>query len=263
MIRAVFLDIDGTLVSFRTHQVPTSTTRAVSRIRQMGVKVFIATGRPRPFIDNLSALPYDGLICTNGAACLEADGTCFYTNPIPRQDIARLVEHLRHSPVPIIFANNERAFITNPTTRAEEVTHIANMLNLPSVPTLPTEEALATDILQAVAFFHPDEEKHILDNVLRGTTANRWCPYFADFVAQGTNKAVGIDVMLRHYGIALADTLAFGDGGNDIEMLRHVAIGVAMGNASEDVKAAADITTSSVDEDGVARVLNELIPGNA
>ena len=53
--------------------------------------------------------------------------------------------------------------------------------------------------------------------------------------------------------------MAFGDGGNDIEMLRHAGIGVAMGNANDEVKAAADIVTTSVDDDGVANSINKLV----
>ena len=69
MLKAVFFDIDGTLVSFKTHRVPQSTLDAVSRIRQQGVKVFIATGRPLPFINNLAELEYDGIMSVNGACC--------------------------------------------------------------------------------------------------------------------------------------------------------------------------------------------------
>ena len=60
--KAVFFDLDGTLVSFRTHRIPQSTLEAVSRLRAEGVKVFIATGRPMPFINNLEGLEYYGII---------------------------------------------------------------------------------------------------------------------------------------------------------------------------------------------------------
>ena len=68
-MKAAFFDIDGTLVSFRTLRIPQSAINAIGRLRQRGVKVFIATGRPRPFIDNLGELEYDGIISVNGARC--------------------------------------------------------------------------------------------------------------------------------------------------------------------------------------------------
>ena len=67
--------------------------------------------------------------------------------------------------------------------------------------------------------------------------------------------AVGIDKIIEHYGISLHETMAFGDGGNDMAMLRHAGIGVAMGNAGDEVKEAADYVTDSVDDDGVMNAL--------
>ena len=61
--------------------------------------------------------------------------------------------------------------------------------------------------------------------------------------------------MCRHFGIDVTDTMAIGDGGNDIPMLRHAGIGVAMGNANETVKAEADYVTDTVDQDGIAKAL--------
>lgn len=256
--RAIFLDIDGTLVSFKTHKVPESTLQAIEKARAAGALVFIATGRPRPFITNLGALPYDGILCTNGASCLDAEGQCFHLNSIPKEDIERLVERQRTTPIPIICASNEDIFFADPDSRKEEVDFIMNMLDITLPPVRPLEEALGMDVVQAVAFFHPgDEEDEIMRNVLKGCDANRWHHTFADCVARGTNKAVGIDIMLEHWGIALEDAMAFGDGGNDKEMLMHVGMGVAMGNAADDVKAAADYVTTSVDDDGIANVLNK------
>ena len=78
---------------------------------------------------------------------------------------------------------------------------------------------------------------------------------FADVIPAGSSKAVGIDKMLAYFGIPLADTMAFGDGGNDVSMLRHVGIGVAMGNAGDEARRAADYVTTSVDEDGILNAL--------
>ena len=66
-IKALFFDIDGTLVSFKTHSIPQSTVDAIHKVRKNGIKVFIATGRPIPFIDNINAIEYDGIVSANGA----------------------------------------------------------------------------------------------------------------------------------------------------------------------------------------------------
>ena len=83
----------------------------------------------------------------------------------------------------------------------------------------------------------------------------RWHPLFADIIARGNSKSHGIDQMLAYYGIDLKDTMAFGDGGNDIPMLKHVGMGIAMGNAAPHIQAAADYITTSVDEEGIMKAL--------
>ena len=78
---------------------------------------------------------------------------------------------------------------------------------------------------------------------------------FADITARGNTKQKGIDQMLKHFGLAVEESMAFGDGGNDIPMLRHAGIGVAMGNAADAVKMKADYITDTVDADGIAKAL--------
>lgn len=83
----------------------------------------------------------------------------------------------------------------------------------------------------------------------------RWHPLFTDITVKGTSKSRGIDEVIRYYGIDLKETMAFGDGGNDIPMLKHAGIGIAMGNASEQVQKVADYVTASVDDDGIWKAL--------
>ena len=90
----------------------------------------------------------------------------------------------------------------------------------------------------------------------------RWHPAFVDVTAKGNTKQKGIDEIIRHFGIRLEDTIAFGDGGNDISMLRHAGIGIAMGNAADHVKAAADYVTDTVDNDGIAKAIEQWVMKN-
>ncbi|XJR89701.1 HAD hydrolase family protein [Elizabethkingia anophelis] len=69
------------------------------------------------------------------------------------------------------------------------------------------------------------------------------------------SKQVGIEVFCKHYGIDVSQTMAFGDGGNDITMLKYVALGVAMGNANPEVKEIADYVTDDIDNDGILKAL--------
>ncbi|KAA6320781.1 putative bifunctional phosphatase/peptidyl-prolyl cis-trans isomerase, partial [termite gut metagenome] len=78
---------------------------------------------------------------------------------------------------------------------------------------------------------------------------------FADVVAANNGKEKGIDEIIKYFGFSLDETMSFGDGGNDMSMLRHAAIGVAMGNAGKRVKQAADYVTTSVDDNGIMNAL--------
>lgn len=265
MIKIAFFDIDGTLVSFRTHRIPESTLQAVYSIRQQGVKVFIATGRPMPFIDNLGDLEYDGIMSVNGACSMLRDGTVIHRQCVSKDDIQRFVDYSESHPIPVLFATNEEVFSANGEAIAESecVREVMQLLNIDTPPVRPLREALERDILQVIAFFTQDEEPTLLGQVLRDCTANRWHPAFADCIVRGINKAVGIDHICRHFGFDISETIAFGDGGNDIEMLQHAGIGVAMGNATDEVKAYADYVTASVDEDGIAKALRQFIIHNS
>ena len=214
MLKAVFFDIDGTLVSFNTHRIPTSAVEAVSRIRRQGVKVFIATGRPRPFINNLAGLEYDGIVSVNGACCFTAEGEVISQKPVPKADIERLVEDAKAHPMPIAFATHDRAIAVNPDEAMGHLAQVFSLLDLRLPEIRPIEDALSMEVLQVIAFFTPEQEARIMRDVLKGCDANRWHPYFADCVAKGTSKATGIDAMCRHYGIAIEDTASFGDGGD-------------------------------------------------
>lgn len=254
-MKAIFFDIDGTLVSFNTHTIPASTLEAVHEVRQKGVKVFIATGRPLPFINNLGSLEYDGIMSANGASIHLVDGTVIRHQPVDKADVERMVRYQGTNPIAVAYATNEEAFVTHHNPMFDDV---FCLLNLDTPRILQPEEALSRDIMQVIAFFPVEQEEHIMGNILKNCDAQRWHPDFADCVRKGTNKATGIDDIIRHFGFDISETMAFGDGGNDIPMLRHAGIGIAMGNASDLVKSNAKMVTDSVDNDGIAKILRQI-----
>lgn len=259
MIKALFFDIDGTLVSFKTHRVPESACNAIRAARERGIKVFIATGRPYSFVRSLEGIEYDGVICTNGACFVDGNGEVVFKHCISKEDIKRLVDNQRTHPIACGIADHERAFMCGMEYNRETVNIVFTLLDIPLPVEAPIETALDMDVLQIVAFFTEAEEPLIMGEVLRGCTSTRWHETFADCIVTGTNKATGIDEVIKMYGIDISETAAFGDGGNDIEMLEHVGIGVAMGNATDDVKKHAKMVTTSVDDDGIANALKQIL----
>ena len=121
MIKAIFFDIDGTLVSFRTHTVPESTRKALKQLHEQGVKLFIATGRPKLLINNLDDLEFDGYITLNGAHCFTADYHDIYKGSIPPNDIEQLVSYCKNHDYPFVFVHDNEWFITHVNADVEEI----------------------------------------------------------------------------------------------------------------------------------------------
>ncbi len=252
MIKAVFFDIDGTLVSFKTHKVPASARKSIRLLREKGIKVFIATGRRMKGIDNVGDLVFDGYITVNGGLCLVGTDKVIYRHCIPKEDIEAMIHYQETvEEFPCAMAQEDSIFMNYEN---EHVKEVFDMLNFPKPPVATLREAAGNPTLQLIAFFNKEQEEEIM-SIMPHCDATRWNPLFTDVVPKGSSKSVGIDKILEYYGISLEDTMAFGDGGNDIQMLQHVAIGVAMGNAADDVKEAADYVTDSVDNDGVYKAL--------
>ena len=228
MIKALFFDIDGTLVSFKTHQIPVSTIEALEAAKAKGIQIFISTGRPRVIINNLAPLQNEVDALT---------GFCHERN------------------LPCILVGEHDICVNQP---GELVTEIFNrQLKTDPIPPKPyTDNHSDKEYYQLTPFIDIEEEQLLLPSI-PNCEMGRWHPAFVDVTAKGNTKQRGIDEIIRHFGIRLEETMAFGDGGNDISMLRHAGIGVAMGNAKDDVKAAAGYVTTSVDDNGIANALKQ------
>lgn len=252
MVKAVFFDIDGTLVSFRTHKVPESTFESILRLKEKGIKVFIATGRRLQAITNVGTLEFDGYVTLNGGYCLAGREQVIHKHHIPQADIRAMLDYQENvRPFPCAMAQEDAIYMNYVDENVEEV---FNLLNFPTPPLRPLREVADDPVFQLIAFFTAGQEGDIMQTMPH-CEATRWNPLFSDVVPKGVNKRVGIDKMLEHFGISLEETMAFGDGGNDIGMIRHVKYGVAMGNAEEDVKKSAHYVTTSVDDDGIYNAL--------
>lgn len=252
MIKAIFFDIDGTLVSFKTHVVPPSTIEALDILRKKGIKVFIATGRHLSSINNLGDLQFDGYVTLNGGICIAGTDGIIYKHSIPSEDIQALIRYQETVEVfPCSYVQEERLTMNYVN---EDVEKVFRMLNFPEPPCEPITDIAGKTIYQLIAFFTPDQEERIM-KVLSHCESTRWNPLFTDIVPVGSSKRIGIDKMLEHFGIRLDECMAFGDGGNDISMLSHAGIGVAMGNAEDVVKQSASYVTDSVDENGIFKAL--------
>ena len=253
-VKALFFDIDGTLVSFQTHRIPQSTVDALEQAKRNGVKVYISTGRPIMIITNLGQIEHliDGYITTNGARCFVGDHTVCQ-RPISPADVDRVVAAADRDGYPVIVVGEKRLAIHHLTPVVKEI--FVKGLGVDALDFQTDISDLAgEDILQLTPFCSAEQEAALMPT-LDNCTSGRWHPAFTDITAQGADKGNGLHAMAEYLGLDIAETMAFGDGGNDITIIQEAGIGVAMGNAGENVKAVADYVTTSVDEEGVRNAL--------
>ena len=254
-VKAIFFDIDGTLVSFRTHQVPQETKDAIKKLREQGIKVFVATGRMLKMLEVLNDIEFDGYITYNGSCCVDsAKEKVIFKNTVPVDELQDLVERLKWDHFPVSFMCKDEMYVND---LADIVKTVAKVVEVEPPIERPVEEIIKEDVYQLCIYVEEPHLQRIIAETLPGCVGMRWIEYFADVNVKGMNKQLGIDKMLEHFGIPLECAMAFGDGGNDIPMLQHVPYGVAMGNANDAVKAAAWYVTGDVDEGGLVKALEK------
>ena len=228
-IKAAFFDIDGTLTSFVTHVVPRSTIDALHALQKKDVKVFICSGRAPSYMGVvLDTIPveFDGIVGLNGQFCTTRDGLD-YRHPIDLHDVEIITDWLQsHTDVVANYAESNYGYF--------------NRINATFQISPYVDKATEAEIAG------------MCGNV-RGV---RWHPDVTDLIPADGGKAVGMQVVLEHFGWSRDNAIAFGDGGNDVDMLRFAGIGVAMGNATDEPKTVADYVTDSVDDAGISNALH-------
>ena len=258
MIKALFFDIDGTLVSFKTHQIPQSAIDAIMQAKKQGVKIYISTGRPFLLINNIDGIKHlvDGYITANGAYCF-AGNEVISCLPIPEEDVRTVIRWADEKDFACMVVGEKDLAMYRNNACADRI--FRQMLNVHNLQTdVPIEPILRQRILQLTPVISEAEEKQLMP-LLTGCESSRWYPDFADITARNVNKGNGLLAIAAHHGIRIEETMALGDGGNDISIIERAGIGVAMGNANDSLKAVADYVTGSVDEDGVYHALKRWI----
>lgn len=252
MIKAVFFDIDGTLLSHKTNSVPASAVRALEKLREKGILTFIATGRHLPELKKLrplDGLHFDGFVTLNGQYCCNEQGVIHHC-PIDKGDIATLLNFLKENPHPCILVEKDQMYINFHNDHVARV-QAAIHSDMPELGDL--SRGYEQPIYQAILYMMESDLGQLPD--MPGIKLTFWNMGGADLIPATGGKAAGIARVLEHYGIDKSDTMAFGDGHNDVDMFSAVGTAVAMGNACKAAKEAAHYITDAVDEDGIWNAL--------
>ena len=250
MVKATFFDVDGTLLSHTKNEVATSTKAALDQLREKNIKCVVATGR---HMVELAALPvkdiaFDGYITLNGQLCLDDRRTVIYGNPITGAEKDCILRLFHEKKIPIMLAESNKIYL-NFVNQYVETAQSAISSEIPDVG-----KYTGNEIYLAVAYVERGNE-NVLAEQLPNCKITRWNDYAVDIISCDGGKTSGIKQYLIKNKISKHETMAFGDGENDVEMLKFVEIGVAMGNSVVLTKASADYVTASVDDDGIEKAL--------
>ncbi len=249
-MKIAFFDIDGTLIEFGTPGVSEKVVQALNTLHENGVKLFLATGRPPYLLPKFENIPFDGALCFNGSYCFNNDEV-IYSSPLSHDDIDQIIENAKAINEPIMIAAEKRKGANFFSPVIEEYMYISyNHCNVVEDYDVLRKE----NIFQLMAATKPSQDEYILKNT-KHATITRWWDQACDIIPDTCSKAAGIEKILDYYGFEKSDAIAFGDGGNDLEMLEYVGLGIAMGNAKDYVKEKADYITDTCLEDGVYTAL--------
>ncbi len=245
----IFLDIDGTV--FDGESVPEENKKALAKARAAGHKVFLNTGRAHCIVTKeiLDAVKPDGVISAMGTSIFIGDD-CIYSAALPESDARYLIKYGEEHGIFVIIESIERLVSMNgPAFMGQEnFISAAEELSVLYPDMKVSKVSLMADIPEGdVAVFRtlfPAVYKH---------------PTFTEIPPEGCNKATGIARVCEYYGADVARTIAIGDSGNDDDMIKFAGIGVAMGNATEEIKAVADYVTLTCGEAGVAHALEKFL----
>ncbi len=250
MIKAAIFDVDGTLLSHKSKGVPLSAREALDKLKAAGVLCIVATGRQISEMEKLpiADIEFDGYITLNGQLLLDGKKNLISATPITGRVKEFLVECYAKHTFPALIVEERRAYLNfvNDHVRATQAAISSEIPELDSYS--------GRDIYQFCAYLRPGEE-YLVAPVAGACVMTRWNFGGLDIIAPGGGKVTGIKEYLERSGLKREEVIAFGDGENDIGMLRFAGIGVAMGNGEPEVKEAADYVTSDIDEDGIAKAL--------
>lgn len=252
MIKAIFFDIDGTLLSHKSKRIPNSTIDAFKQLREKGVYLFAATGRHMLEMEQLplECLEFDGYITLNGQLSLNASKEIMDESPIAKEDTMQMVESFNEKKVPIMIVEKNRMYIN---FADEQVKEAQELISSP-IPEIGNYQG---DKIYQFVIYDRDNQAKEIQKKLPNCTMVYWNNDAIDVIPKDGGKAIGIQNVIKKLGIKREETMAFGDGHNDIDMLQFVGIGVAMGNSSDDVKKEADYITDDIDCDGLYKALKE------
>ncbi|HHV58688.1 MAG TPA: HAD family phosphatase [Clostridiaceae bacterium] len=257
------VDIDGTLLD--NNDVLTKyTIDTVRRGVEKGLIFTLSTGRPVQGVQEIiRALGLNFPVITyNGAKVVMGESReILYEKKLSFNDVKTIVELGQKFGTSIMVWDEDRLFANPLNEKAEKYSTISGV-EPEAFENAEIFKNGATKILWYDEVELINKYKDIVGSFISGDVNYHTSrPYFLEFVDKRASKAIAMEKLGEHFGISREEMIAVGDGYNDLSMIKYAGLGVAMGNAPDDIKESADFVTLSNDEDGVAHVISKFILG--
>lgn len=251
MIKIVFLDFDQTLYSHYSKSIPASAVKALNILHDKGIQIFLSTGRSLCELDNfdISMVHIDGIIANNGQIACDMDGNIVFDFPLSGKLKEILVEKYKKKTVPMFFNTKDEIFANYIN---DAVIKTQNDINTP-IPNV--KEYNGENIYMCSAFYDDEKDWDDLLNLKDLANITYWHDGAVDIVPNNISKAKGVELLINKLNIKQEETMCFGDGDNDSDMIEFCNIGVAMGNATEKTKKVSDYVTDHIEENGIYNAL--------
>lgn len=258
--KLVVFDVDGTLRVIGKHYVPNSTIEAIKRLKQSGSKIVLATGRSLSVIDKeLLDLNFDYILCVNGSYIIDHNQKLICSDTISPETARMMGEYfIQHN-----YALSFRYICGNATicgadqfkdfTAAFLKTKVNRNVHKSKV------DWYSASPVGGICRIDRDDVHTVIERFPEISFYETLQGEYFDFTKRSVNKGTAIEKLCKLINIDIQETIAFGDGYNDIPMLEMCGIGVAMGNAEEVVKLSADYVTDDIEKDGLAKALDLLM----
>ena len=250
--KALVLDLDGTLTNSNKEITP-DTKEAIMKIQKMGHTVVLASGRPTPGVEPLAEElkldKFGGYILSyNGGMIKECKtGEVVYQQTLPKEIVPKLFDMADELNIGLASYDSDGIVANDNRNKYIELESRINKL-----PIQYRKDVADPEIA-------PKKEEAIKEKFGDVLNVSRSEPFFIEITPKGIDKAASLEKFCEITGNKRENMIACGDGFNDISMIEYAGIGVAMANAQPEVKEVADFITTSNDEDGVARVIEEFI----
>lgn len=266
MYKLLALDMDGTLLTSQGEISP-NTREAIAKARAMGVKVVLASGRPLegmlPYLNTLGLNTDDDFVlCYNGSLIQKAGSHDVVRSCILNGCDAYALQTLSRELGVNIHAFSRRLGLITPK-RNHYTEHEATLNGIPLLEMDFAELPADEEILKVMFIDEPDVLSaaiaRLTPDLHQRYTIVQSAPYFLEFLNPASNKGIAVGMLAEYLGLDVSEVICVGDAGNDRHMIEFAGLGVAMGNATEDIKAIADFVTKSNDQDGIAHLIERFI----